>query len=51
MSKYWQSCPRCQSNKVQTTGKGVFFVLGIALIGFFWMGFFSRRCFYFLWLG
>lgn len=44
----WEPCPRCQSNKVQTSGKGFMFLLGLMMLGcFFWLG----LLFWPLWLG
>lgn len=40
MSKYWEPCPRCNSNKVKTFGKGTFFLLFFGSSGCLnWIGF------------
>jgi hypothetical protein len=40
MSKHWEPCPRCESKKVTTRGKGFFFLvfLGTGSV-LFWVGF------------
>lgn len=40
MSKFWEPCPRCGSNKVKTLGKGTFFLIFFGSGGcLIWIGF------------
>lgn len=40
MNKEWESCPRCESKKVKTRGKGSWFLLMVGSGGIFiWLGF------------